>query len=113
MEKEKVGTANGTTQFEYQKNTPLLTGPIVTGQKAKILRLLRQGPVLGLSLKMEHGISESGARIHYLRAMGFNIKTYMQIHVKYLGRKYQKAAIYVLEHPEWSPPFQSDCNAIS
>jgi hypothetical protein len=108
MNKKKAAPKNGTTQFEPPKNNTLHTGPKVTGQMATILKLLRRGPLFGLSLPVQHGITEPGARIHDLRAMGFNITTHIQLHVQYRGKIYRRAATYVLEHPEWSAPSQPD-----
>lgn len=113
MNKSKAIPQNGTTLFEHPENTILCVDPIVTGQMAKILRLLRQGPTSSLAFTYEHQITRPAARILDLRQKGFNITTHIQLNVQYRGHLYKKAATYVLEHPEWSAPFQSDCNATS
>ena len=78
--------------------------PCVTGQHAEILSLLRKRPTLSLELKLRHAITESGARIHELRDLGFDIATITQELVIFDGREHKRIALYVLGNPEWPRP---------
>ena len=52
----------------------MTTPPLVAGQCAEVLSLIRKhGPVLSLDLTANHAIPETAARVHDLRAKGFNI----------------------------------------
>jgi hypothetical protein len=62
-----TGTASKTT-FDSRNLTP----PIVTGQCAEVLGLIHQfQPVLSFVMTADHAIPEAAARVHNLRAMGF------------------------------------------
>ncbi|MFB2906188.1 helix-turn-helix domain-containing protein [Aeromonas allosaccharophila] len=111
MNKKKTTPKNGTTLFEPPENTTLHSGPTVNRRQAKILNLLRQGPMSSLAFTYEHKLTRAAARIFELRQKGFNITTHIKLDVQYRGDLYPKAATYVLEHPEWSAPSQSDSNA--
>ena len=79
--------------------------PIVTGQCAEVLSLLRQHqPLLSFVLTADHAIPEAAARVHNLRAMGFNILTTILPEVQYRGVIRRKAAFYSLGSPEWPRP---------
>ncbi|WP_421214768.1 helix-turn-helix domain-containing protein [Aeromonas jandaei] len=110
MNKKKVTPKNGTTLFEPPENTTLHSGPTVNRRQAKILNLLRQGPMSSLAFTYEHKLTRAAARIFELRQKGFNITTHIKLDVQYRGDLYPKAATYVLEHPEWSAPSQPDSN---
>jgi len=79
--------------------------PIVTGQCAEVLSLIRQHqPLLSFVLTADHAIPEAAARVHNLRAMGFNILTTILPEVQYRGVIRRKAAFYSLGSPEWPRP---------
>lgn len=104
MEKEKGQNQTALTQND-KPNGSTPTSPLVTGQRAKILSLLRQGPTLSLTLKLELAITESAARIHELRAMGFNIPPAQMLKpVIFKEKTFQRAALYSLGNPEWPRP---------
>lgn len=86
-------------------NTTTKQAPVVTGQRGKVLEILRQGkPVLNVALKQEHGITESNARLFELRQMGYNIATIHHAGVYYKGRTRRHVAEYLLLSPEWPAP---------
>ena len=79
--------------------------PIVTGQCAQVLTLIRQHqPLLSFVLTADHAIPEAAARVHDLRGMGWNIITRIVPSVKFRGRIRRNAALYSLGVPEWPYP---------
>ncbi len=85
-------------------NKPL-TPPPVTGQCLQVLSLLRQhGALLSLTLTADFAIPETAARIHDLRAKGFNIITTIQEQVIFRGCVRKRVANYSLGTPEWPSP---------
>lgn len=86
------------------------TAPIVSGQCAEVLALIREhGPVLSFSLTADHAIPEAAARVHDLRAMGFNIQTRILPCVTFRGRERRNVAKYSMGTPEWPhPDFEVD-----
>lgn len=84
-----------------RQNTP----PIVTGQCAEVLGLIRQHqPVLSFTLTADHAIPEAAARVHDLRAMGFNIRTSILPGAEFRGVIRRNAALYSMGSPEWPAP---------
>ncbi|MGL5289310.1 MAG: helix-turn-helix domain-containing protein [Aeromonas sp.] len=96
---ESTATNTGTRR---ESNTP--TPPRVSGQLADTLSILRRGPVSTLEFIHAHRITRSSARVHELRALGFNITTHTRRDLPYQGHQYHGIAVYVLQHPEWSQP---------
>lgn len=85
--------------------------PTVTGQCAEVLGLIRQyQPVVSFVLTADHAIPETAARVHNLRAMGFNIVTTILPEVEFRGVIRRNAALYSLGSPEWPRPgfFEND-----
>ena len=83
--------------------------PMVDGQCAEVLSIIRKGPVLSLVLTADHAIPEAAARVYDLRARGFNIITNIQSEIVFRGKVRKKVALYSLGHPEWPRPgFLSD-----
>lgn len=83
--------------------------PIVTGQCAKVLGLIRQHqPILSFVLTADHAIPEAAARVHDLRAMGFNIITVIEPEVVFRGEHRRNAARYSMGFPEWPRPGSFD-----
>lgn len=79
--------------------------PTVTGQCAEVLGLIRQyQPVLSFVLTADHAIPEAAARVHDLRAMGFNIITVIEPEVVFRGAPRRNVARYSLGFPEWRSP---------
>ena len=79
--------------------------PIVTGQRAEVLTLIRQHqPLLSFVLTADHAIPEAAARVHDLRGMGFNILTQIMPTVEFRGCIRRNAALYSLGVPEWPYP---------
>lgn len=86
-------------------SAPRSTPPLVSGQCALVLELIRkQGPILSFVMTADHAIPEAAARVHDLRAMGFNIVTRIVPEVLFRGAIRRKAALYSLGVPEWSAP---------
>lgn len=79
--------------------------PVVTGQCAEVLALIRQhGPILSLELTANHAIPEAAARVHDLRQKGFNILTVINPVVIFRGRQRRNVATYALGSPDWPSP---------
>lgn len=79
--------------------------PIVTGQCAEVLQLIRQQqPVLSFTLTADYAIPEAAARVHDLRAMGFNIRTTILSAVEFRGAIRRNVARYSFGAPEWPAP---------
>lgn len=79
--------------------------PVVTGQCAEVLGLIRQlQPVRSFVLTAEHAIPEAAARVHNLRAKGFNILTTIHPTVVFRGVERHNVASYSLGTPEWPRP---------
>ena len=80
-----------------------LTPPIVTGQCARALELIRvHQPLLSLIATADHAIPEFAARVHDLRALGFNIVTRIAAEVIFRGRVRHRCAFYSIGVPEWA-----------
>jgi hypothetical protein len=81
------------------------TPPMVTGQCAEVLHLLRTlQPVPSFTLTADHAIPETAARIHDLRAKGFNILTVIEPKFQFRGVIRRNVARYSLGVPEWPAP---------
>lgn len=79
--------------------------PIVTGQAAEVLELLRsEGAVLSFLMTADLAIPEAAARVHDLRGMGFNVLTTILPEVEFRGRIRRNAALYLLGSPTWPTP---------
>ncbi|GHU34837.1 hypothetical protein AGMMS50256_29060 [Betaproteobacteria bacterium] len=82
-----------------------MKAPIVTGQCAEVLELIRKHqPLLSFVLTADHAIPETAARVHNLRCMGFNIQTRIVPEIVFRGRIRRNAALYSLGSPEWLNP---------
>jgi hypothetical protein len=105
-DKKKAAQVAGTstaskTTFDNRNLTP----PIVTGQRAEVLGLIRQfQPLLSFVLTADHAIPEAAARVHNLRAKGFNIITTILPEVAFRGEVRRNAALYSMGSPEWPRP---------
>lgn len=87
--------------FDSRNSTP----PIVTGQCALVLALIQRfQPMLSFVLTADHAIPEAAARVHNLRAKGFNILTTILPEVEFRGVIRRNAALYSLGSPEWPRP---------
>jgi len=79
--------------------------PMVTGQCAEVLHLLRTlQPVASFVLTADHAIPEAAARIHDLRAKGYNVLTVILPEFQFRGVIRRKVARYSLGTPEWPAP---------
>ncbi len=78
--------------------------PMVDGQCAEILSILKRGPVLSLVLTADYAIPEAAARVHDLRNRGFNVITNIQPEVVFRGRIRKRVALYSLGNPAWPRP---------
>ena len=104
-DKKKPHTAGTGTASKTTFDSCNLTPPIVTGQCAQVLGLTRQyGPVLSFVLTADHAIPEAAARVHDLRAKGFNIITTILPEVEFRGVIRRNVALYSLGMPEWPAP---------
>jgi hypothetical protein len=79
--------------------------PLVTGQCAQVLGLIRQHqPIISLRLTADYAIPEAAARVHDLRAAGWNIRTTIHTTVIFRGVERRNVAAYSLGAPEWTSP---------
>lgn len=89
------------TRFGNTHSSP----PTTTGQCAQVLNLIRQHqPLLSLEMTANHAIPEAAARVHDLRAMGFNILTTIKPAVEFRGAIRRNVALYSLGTPTWPRP---------
>jgi hypothetical protein len=81
---------------------PKLVRPTVTGQAGEVLDLIRRyQPILSFKLTADLAMPEAAARVHDLRALGFNIVRRIHGSVKFFGRVRRNEAMYSLGSPEW------------
>jgi hypothetical protein len=79
--------------------------PTSTGQRGQVLNLIRQHqPLLSLRLTADYAIPEAAARVHDLRAAGWNILTTIHPTVVFRGVERRNVATYSLGTPEWPRP---------
>ncbi|MBO3704280.1 MAG: helix-turn-helix domain-containing protein [Candidatus Accumulibacter sp.] len=84
---------------------PGTSRPIVTGQCAQVYKIIRdQGPVLSFVMTADCAIPEAAARVHDLRAKGFNIVTQIHSAIEFRGSIRRNAATYSMGVPEWPAP---------
>ena len=75
------------------------------GQAGQVLRLIREhGPILTVDLKLTYGITEAGARVFELIAIGFNINRISVGTLFCHGRLRRGLVAYATGTPEWVPP---------
>lgn len=90
------------------------TAPHLGGQCAQVLSLIRQHqPILSLKMTADCAIPEAAARVHDLRAMGFNIVTTINPVVIFRGIERKNVASYSLASPEWPRPGFIDSSSVS
>lgn len=92
-----------TKEVRHEKqNNSTTKPPIVTGQCAQVLSLIRENKsILSFTLTADHAIPEAAARVHDLRCKGFNVITTILPEVKFRGRIRKNVALYSLGVPEW------------
>lgn len=84
---------------------PDRTPPVSTGQCAQVLNLIREHqPIISLRLTADCAIPEAAARVHDLRATGWNIRTEIRPVVTFRGVERRNVASYSLGTPEWPRP---------
>jgi hypothetical protein len=78
------------------------TPPIVSGQCGKVFGLVQQHqPLVSLRFTADYA---TAARVHDLRAMGFNILTTIHPTVMFRGVERRNVASYSLGTPAWPRP---------
>ncbi len=78
------------------------TPPMVSGQCAQVLSLIQQHqPIFSLVLTADYAIPEAAARVHDLRAKGFNVLTTIHPTIIFRGVERHNIASYSLGLPEW------------
>lgn len=83
----------------------LQSPPIVTGQCAEVLNLIRRyQPLMSLVMTGDFSIPETAARVFDLRAAGFNVLTQIHSEIEFRGRIRRRVAAYSLGTPEWPRP---------
>ena len=81
------------------------TPPVTTGQVGQVYGLIKNHPgIWSLTMTADHAIPEAAARVHDLRAMGFNILTTIHPTVIFRGVERRNVASYSLGTPEWPRP---------
>ena len=79
-------------------------------QAELVLRLIgERGPVLSLELTANRAIREAAARVHDLRALGWNVITVKNPGVIFWGVERRNVASYSLGSTEWVPPRGRGC----
>ena len=79
--------------------------PMVTGQCADVLQVIRERqPVPSFELTANLAIPEAAARIHDLRAKGFNVLTVIEPEFEFRGVIRRNVALYSMGTPEWPAP---------
>jgi len=87
-------------------DAPLVKPRDPEGQVGQVLRLIREHqPLLSLILTADYAIPEAAARVHDLRAAGWNVITTILPRVNFRGAERRKVAMYSLGVPEWVPPY--------
>lgn len=88
--------------FSHASDKADIKPPIVTGQCAEVLEILRvNSSVLSFVLTADLAIPEAASRIHDLRALGFNILTQIEPEIVFRNRIRRKVARYSLGTPAW------------
>ena len=101
----KVGTTEYIQTELCFTATDSVKPPIVTGQCAEALALIRQHqPLLSFVATADYAIPEFAARVHNLRSLGFDVRTRIEARVIFRGRERKNAAFYSLGTPEWPAP---------
>lgn len=81
------------------------TPPASTGQCGQVLHLIRQHqPLLSLRLTADYAIPEAAARVHDLRAAGWDVLMAIHPTVIFRGVERRNVASYSLGTPEWLRP---------
>lgn len=97
----QAGEVGGKADLSAANRTP----PVSTGQCAQVLNLIRQHqPILSLTMTADHAIPEAAARVHDLRAAGWNVITVIRPVVIFRGVERRNIAAYSLGVPEWPAP---------
>ena len=92
-----VGKANSANQDR--------TAPVTTGQVGQVHGLIKNHPnIWSLTMTADYAIPETAARVHDLRAKGFNIITTIHPVVVFRGVERSNVASYSLGVPEWPAP---------
>ncbi|MBK8579489.1 MAG: helix-turn-helix domain-containing protein [Candidatus Accumulibacter sp.] len=79
--------------------------PMVAGQCADVLQVIRERqPVPSFELTANLAIPEAAARVHDLRAKGFNVLTVILPEFEFRGVIRRNVALYSLGAPEWPAP---------
>lgn len=109
--KENTGRAPGVVS-KAKSSASDRTTPHIVGQCAQVLNLIRQRqPILSLVLTADCAIPETAARVHDLRAVGFNILTTIRPVVMFRGVERRNVAAYSIGTPEWPRPGHFDTAA--
>ena len=78
--------------------------PMVDGQCAEVLSILRKKPTNSFEFVFDHLIPRISARIYDLREKGFNVSAITLPEVVCRGRVRPHVALYCLGDPEWPRP---------
>lgn len=104
----EVGKANHSQLAFSFGDQPAVKPVEPSGQCVQVLNLIRSdGPILSLTMTADHAIPEAAARVHDLRAMGWNIITTIHSTVIFRGVERRNVASYSLGVPEWVSPRQT------
>lgn len=103
VQKETAHTSKGEGRQQNASADP--KPPAVSGQCAEVFELLlKEGAALSFRFTAELAIPEAAARVHDLRALGFNIITTILPAVEFRGRTRRNVALYSLGVPHWPAP---------
>jgi hypothetical protein len=103
----KNDSAHGQVGESGQASTvhPDRTAPATTGQVGQVFGLIKNHPgILSLTMTADHAIPEAAARVHDLRAAGWNIITTIHPVVVFRGVERRNVASYSMGSPNWPRP---------
>lgn len=75
--------------------------PMVDGQCAEVLAILRNRPTLSFEFTAERAIPQVAARVFNLKEKGYNVITEIKPEIVFRGRVRRHVALYYLGNPEW------------
>lgn len=79
--------------------------PIISGQELRVFKIIEANPgVNALELSVVHVVPQYNARIHGLRAKGFNLISQIHPEVIFRGEVRYHVASYTLGTPAWPRP---------
>ena len=95
---------NKSNTAETKYIADITNSPMVDGQCAEVLSILRQRPTVSFEFTAERAIPQVAARVFNLKEKGFNVITEILPEIVFRGRVRKHVALYYLGNPEWPRP---------